>query len=151
MDKRLKILKIIFLALLFETLVFFVAVLIIKANEGFEFMNVESQLIYLATCVVIVGMLIASQFIPRILLQKMAEVEDKHARISKYFVVSIIRWALIEASMLFCITIMLITSTWVAAMVFALLFLLFLSFNPSSSRIERELDIKDDMNERNEL
>lgn len=151
MDKRLKVLKIIFLALLLETLVFFVAVLIFKASENFEFMNVESQLFYLATGVAIVGLLIASQFIARMLLKKMVEEKNLQARISKYVTINIIRWALTEAAMLFCITMMLITDTWVSAIVFAMMLLVFLSLNPSRSRIDRELGNQEDMNERNEF
>lgn len=151
MGKHLKVLKIIFLALLLETLVFFVAVLIFKASEGFEFMNVESQIIYVITGIAITGILIASQLISKVLLQKMVEATDRQARISKYLTICIVRWALMEAAMLFSITIMMVTGTWVAAIAFAFLFILFLSFNPSRSRVERELGFEEDVDMRHEL
>jgi len=142
--KVLQILRILYLAILAGAMIFFGVVLFLKSNSAMIWINEDNPGMFLTGIIVVIVTSMCAFILPKMLLNQVRSKENKEQRLKSYIPVAIVRFALLEASMLVCIVFFLIDGSWFFTLMLALIVLIYLGLFPTQTRIENETETQID-------
>lgn len=142
--KFIQTLKIIHLALIMGCVMFLIVSYLINENWILDF-NIRLEVFSILPFIAVVGGVSLDSFIYKKILDSLEGKNTLYQKLNGYLTASIIKFALLEAPILLCLVVGLVTSNLSYSLLALLLIVYFVSIKPTKVKIEKDLNLKGEL------